>query len=168
MGKLRELGGFESWTRVVAAAVAWCGAGDPLVAREALASASDSERTALVQILLALQRLCPKTGYTAKEIIGALYTDGKAPQSPDGYGDLRDALEELATPSGKSCPTPKRLGYALRSLRGRVLVGRVLESVDAVGNNENVMRWRVRSVHETRAPSVATMPEEEHAFAGMV
>jgi putative DNA primase/helicase len=171
---LRELGGFEAWSRIVAAAVVWCGAGNPLAAREGLLASSDTERSSLVAMLLGLARLCPATGLTAKEILGYLYHEGKAPQTPDGYEDLRDALEECATPAGKACPTAKRLGAALRSYRGRVIGGRMIESVD--GGNANVLRWRVKALHVNGSASAVTPPaptryepaeEQPGAFDGL-
>lgn len=161
---LRPLGGFEAWTRVVASAVAWAGAGDPLAAREALVAASDTERATLVQMVLGLERLCPVGGLTCKEILSRLYTDGHGPATPDGYEDLRDAIEECSAGSAKG-PNAKSLGRVLRSARGRVLVGRSIESL--AGGNANALRWRVRTqaARPVEAPDVVDAPDD-HGMNG--
>lgn len=120
---VRNLGGFERWSQIVASACAWCGAGDPCATQAGLATMGDATRSQLEPLFAGLARLTHFEALSAKGILSKLYP---APASPDGYEELREAIESVATPSGKATPTAVKLGQALRVHRGRIIGGRTL------------------------------------------
>ena len=102
----------------------------------------DPEKGALIALLGGLKRLDPGTGLTAKGMIDALYTRdrmrGEAP--PDGFDDMREAIEALVPVRPREAPNPTSLGYKLRAFRGRVVGARRLDGrVGRAGS----MIWRV-------------------------
>ena len=87
-----------------------------------------------------MARLDPGDGLTAKAAITALYASRGESGAPDGFDDLRDAIEELCPTFAGRPPTPAQLGYQLRKNRHRVIGGRHFDSAAARGG---VIRWRV-------------------------
>lgn len=125
-------GSFEEWSRLVCGAIVWAGGTDPLIARATQDPALDDEKRALTVLIDGLNRLCPSDPglpvrpLSAKAIISALYPERDlrdGPPAPDGYDDLRDAIEqETRTPTGRT-PEARRLGKWLQRVRGRVIGG---------------------------------------------
>jgi hypothetical protein len=140
-------GGFEAWSGIVPPAIVWAGGADPMGARPAATGEEEPEKAALAVILAGLERLdAGGAGMSTKGIVEALYTRdrlrGEAP--PDGFGDLREALEALAPARPGQPPPTKALGERLAFLgRGRVVSGRKLVRGAAGGN---VAKWRVEKV----------------------
>lgn len=120
-----QWGSFQPWADLVASAIVWAGGPNVLDAR-ATASDDEDETTAAARVLLQhWGRLAPD-GITAAGAIAALYTPEhmRGEAAPDGFDDLREAIEALAPPKkGGRRPEPRALGYVLRKLRGRVLGG---------------------------------------------
>ena len=123
--KTGMLGGFDEWSRIVPHALVWCGAANPIDARATTDSALDDEKRAIRTLILGLRKLCAPRALTAKEIVVTLYPgDGTTRTGPpDGYDELRDAIEQetRALPGHK--PEPRRLGKWLSRCRGRVVGG---------------------------------------------
>lgn len=155
---LRQWGSFEAWTALVPAALVYAGAANVLEARPTMRGEGDPEKAALMTILDALPRLCSDPmGITVRSIVALLYSmdrmRGEAP--PDGFDDLRDALETLAPARSGQGVDSTRLGFALRRMRGRWVGGRQLESLDG---RAGTVRWRVvvdRPARSERAPVAA-------------
>jgi hypothetical protein len=139
-------GSFEAWSRLIANACVWIGLPDPMRTRAELESSADSAKSALVALLDGWQRL---GAITAKEAISQLYPTRRydQPDVPDGYDELREAVETLAPPQPGKPPTSKALGLALRRVRRRVVGGRML---DAQSGHGGVVRWHVISSRPTR------------------
>jgi hypothetical protein len=136
----RLWGSFEGWSRLVPNAVLWVGLPDPMATRRALEQSADTSKLALVALLDGWARLDPGDGLTAKGAITALYASRSESGAPDGFDDLRDAIEELCPTFAGRPPTPAQLGYQLRKNRHRVIGGRHFDSAAAHGG---VLRWRV-------------------------
>jgi hypothetical protein len=137
---LKPWGSFESWSRVVRSAVAWCGLPDPGETRQVVQEQADETGRGLRQLLVALELIDPdRRGLTAAEIVGRAY-DEDARDSPEVREMLVAALEALI-----SKPDGRRLGYRLRHLRKRVVDGRFL---DLAGQEGGVNRWVVRPSRE--------------------
>lgn len=131
-------GSFESWTRVIANCVVWLGLPDPQETRTELAEA-DVGKTMLAALLAGWERLAPE-GMTVKTALGVLYPAQRS-VVPDGYDDLREAIEHFAPSLGGKPPNPRRLGDVLRGAKRRVIGGRRLETASAYGGT---VRWRIQ------------------------
>ncbi len=135
-------GSFEAWSELIPPAIVWAGGADPMLSRPREDGEHDPEKGALIALLGGLKRLDPGTGLTAKGMIDALYTRdrmrGEAP--PDGFDDMREAIEALVPVRPREAPNPTSLGYKLRAFRGRVVGARRLDGrVGRAGS----MIWRV-------------------------
>lgn len=142
---VRTWGSFEEWTGLVASALVFAGAADPLMARASGDDAIDTEKGHLVTLLRGLARLDVGQGVTAKEAIDRLYPSDylRGHAAPDGNDDIREAIETLTKhPAGKGAPKSSSLGYVLRKTRGRILGGRKLV---APKDRTGTTRWRVQS-----------------------
>ena len=149
---VKPWGSFESWSAVVASAVAWVGLPDPQSTRTELASTADTAKQAMRALLVGWERLTADSpdGLTVKEVISSLYPTEqlRGHAAPDGYDDLRFAVEALVpTPTGKA-PSPHKLGCQLRSMHRRVIDGRCF---DRNLDRTNVVRWFVRSAQSESA-----------------
>jgi hypothetical protein len=143
--QLKPWGGFEAWTSLVGSAVAWASGTSPLEARVDVGENVDPTAMAHSALLASLPRLAPE-GATIRTLVGLLYPKGRAPTDgpPDGFDDLREALETLVPPKlpGAS-PDVARLGWKLRSLCKVVRGGHLLVNKK---NRSDVAVWRVESV----------------------
>ena len=142
-------GSFEAWSRLVPGALVWVGAATPLLARATQDPALDDEKRSLMVLIEGLRRLCPATmleapvtPLSARSIIDSLYPDRDphdGPPPPDGYENLRDAIEQETRSQPGRKPEARRLGKWLQRVRGRVIAGWCLERVD--GTNHTAC-WR--------------------------
>lgn len=157
-------GSFGPWAELVAGAIRYAGGPNVLDARAVSAGADEPEVDALRAILSGLPRLCP-TGATARTIVATLYPpDRRAsqPQPPDGFDDLREALEALTAPKPGQAPEPRRLSYALRRFKGRIVAGRKLDSFDSHGG---MQRWVVVMVGMPSSESVDPNHNDSNDYA---
>jgi len=142
-------GGFEAWSRLIPHALVWVGAHDPMGARRGGTTDEDPERVALSVLIQAWERLAeradlPKAGLTLKGALALLYPT-KHPgeeRPPDGFEDMREAVEALTDSKPGHMPSAERLGKVLRRAKGRPIAGRRFMTSTASGK---VMRWRVVS-----------------------
>lgn len=137
-------GGFESWSRLIPQALRWVGADDPMGARRGLSGDEDAERVAMNGIIDGWRRLCQEHGHgmngmTVKQVLTVLYPS-KREGPPDGFDDLREALESVAETKPGFPPSPRRVGETLRKYRARPLGGRRLVTT---GATVGALRWRV-------------------------
>jgi len=153
-GDVPLLGSFEEWAELVPRAIVWAGGLDVTRCRPSTGASGDDPDTAALRVILpAWERLGGAAGMGTAEALRLLYPGGRRPGTegpPDGYDDLRDALEALC--GGRrggvwAVPSPEALRYKLRSLKGRWLSGkRLVNRGDARGKEP--VRWCVESVSE--------------------
>jgi len=110
-GKIKPLGSYESWTKLIAGSVLWATGLDPMASRNLIAAedVDTQRRRALFEGLGELPRM--RSGMTASEIRNAVIA-GDAPT-------LREALLEFSRDN--DIPTPRTIGTQLRSLKDRVI-----------------------------------------------
>ena len=138
-------GGFESWSALVPPALVWVGAPDPMGARRGLDGDDDPTRVAESALVLAwerLQALLDHRGVTVKAALDLLYPARHPHEDhpPDGFDDLREAIEELTPTRPGFPPSARHLGEALRRLKARAVNGRRLTPEPVP---HGVVRWRV-------------------------
>ncbi|MEJ7597774.1 MAG: hypothetical protein WKG01_07690 [Kofleriaceae bacterium] len=122
-------GSFESWDRLVRAAIIWAGGADPLGGVTRIRTGADEDLDQLRALLVAWDGLI---GCHAVTIADAIKRAG-------GSGALWDAFSAYC-PNGKP-PNARGLGYVLRAKQGRVAANLVLRRGSA--DRDGVMRWRV-------------------------
>lgn len=143
---IQAWGSFEKWSGVVPSALVFAGAPNPLACRgEDVVESHDSEREAFGVFLRDFPRLSVE-GCTLSRALKALYPGGQAPKdcAPDGFEDLRDAVESMAGNSQPGrMPSPQKLACSLRKYRDRIQGGRKLST--KVDRTKSVV-WQVVEV----------------------
>jgi hypothetical protein len=135
----RQWGSFEEWTALVPQALMYAGATDPMGAK-LQELADDPDRRIRAALIEGLARLSPD-GVTVRSLVTLLYPEEHrlGDHAPDGYDDLREALEAITRTKPGHVPAVHALGNALRKHRGAVIAGRKLVSVV----ERNIATWRV-------------------------
>lgn len=116
-----RMASFEAWARIVPGAIRFAGGPNVLAARatpeKAATDATQAAATVVRQLAAFIPTLTGATGggVTTKAILAALYPP---PQAPDGWDDLREAIETLAPPKGPKVEAIV-LGKRLRKVQGR-------------------------------------------------
>jgi hypothetical protein len=87
---------------------------------------------------------------TARTAIEALYPQRREAGPPDGFDELREAIESLIPTQQGKAPSSARLGYLLRRFRKRVVGGRWFETAPA---RAGVVRWQVEDGEDGSNPS---------------
>jgi hypothetical protein len=150
-GGCRSWGSFESWSGIIPPAIVFAGGADPMRTRPAATGEEDGDKRALVVLVDGLARLDPTgQGLTAKSIVDALYSHRDRGSPPDGFDDLREAIDALTSPIGGKPPSTNKLGYALRRFRRRVVGSRML---DCIADRNSISRWSVLGL--AKAPTGA-------------
>ena len=135
-------GSFDAWSALIREAVVWCDLPDPGQTREELAKRSDVMAGVLQIIVNQWPSIDPHgEGLTTSELLKSLEE-----RRPD-HEAMRDAVCELCGAAGDKLPSPRSLGNRLRRVRGRVVNGKALDSVDHHGK----ARWVVRPVKRPAA-----------------
>lgn len=136
--------GFAAWNRLIPHAIRFAGGVDVMLARPRGEAAMTDEMGALGTFLRELPRLSDHP-LTSRGIVDALWpAGGRDPdQGPDGWEDMRAAIELLAPQRTAHVTQAQRanaLGKHLRKSLARVIRGKMLrEGWDANGNRT----WRV-------------------------
>jgi putative DNA primase/helicase len=143
-GSQPTLGSFEAWSRFVPDAIEWAGGANPLERSVVAPEEGETEEDKAFRVVLkGLRRLDPDgLGLTARDLRKRLYPGDRAPGAdvpPDGFDDLRDALE-AAVPKKSHRGVPESHGLGLW-LRGRKNQRRGDLKLVAVGAHDNVQRW---------------------------
>ena len=139
---VRPWGSFEAWAAMVPGAIMYAGGADVSVCRAEQSSAPDPEKLALLAVLTHWGRL---GACTAKRAISTLYTLERVRGqycAPDGYDDLRDAIDGVTNARPGTIPSSKSLGKFLASARGRVVDGRRIEGTP---DRKGVIIWTVEN-----------------------
>ena len=135
---------FRAWARIVPGAIRFAGGPNVL---EAIGSSSEEsasdEAGAIATVIRDLPRLSAEP-LSARAILGLLYP---APKDgpPDGWDELREAIEVLAPLRGPA-PTPKALGDALGAAKGQVSAGLRLSRTRSRSGGRQAHVWSVRPV----------------------
>ena len=139
-----RLASFDAWARIVPGAILFAGGPNVCDARPPPEKATADDVTAAATIVRHLPTLLSQTGgkATTKVLLGKLYPP---PEAPDGWDDVRDAIETIAPPKGPR-PDAALLGKRLRKFVGRWF-GNVRLVVDHDATT-HVSRWST----EQRAP----------------
>jgi hypothetical protein len=143
-GSQPTLGSFESWSRFVPDCIEWAGGTNPLARTIERSDEQVSDEDVALRVLLsALQRLAPDgNGLRVRDLVSLLYPAGKPPASdgpPDGYEDLRDALESVVTKKNvKGVPDAQALGTWMRARRNQRRDGMTLV---ATLDRKGIARW---------------------------
>lgn len=108
-----QWGSFEGWSDRVRSALVWLGCDDPADTRTDLSSSADTEGNALIVVLETLYRarVLDREGLNTRQLL----------EEAANSADLKDALEELC-PTRRGDITSRALGYALRAVKGRVML----------------------------------------------
>jgi hypothetical protein len=146
--QLEPLGSFEAWSELVPAAILHAGGPSVLGARPS-ADAGDSGETGAMRALVTnwkrLDESSGARGLSIRDALLVLYPPKRESGPPDGFDELREALEFFAPPPKPGLPPDqKRLGNQIRRFKGRNVGGaRLLCAADRTG----VQRWRVEHVN---------------------
>lgn len=138
-----QWGSFEGWSDRVRSALVWLGCDDPADTRLDLNATADTEGTALVVLLEKLHRaaILGSAGLSARDLMSEASTDT----------ELKDALDELC-PTRKGDPTARQMGYALRSVKGRVVeVGQREMALEAVPGPGHTTLWTAKAQDRAEA-----------------
>lgn len=152
--ELPAWGSYDAWRGLIAQAIVFAGGGDVLSCRASGAEDDvDPELAALRTFLHELPRLAsddqlpgvtgPAPGLTARAIVSALYPPDRLrghDVAPDGWDDLREAIEAVVPTRAGQAPRPVSLGARLRRWKGRVVGGRKL---GAKQSRTGVQEWQV-------------------------
>lgn len=151
-------GSFEEWAALIASAIVWAGGANVLETRPTVRDGGMTPDTAALSTVLGAWSRIDTTGAGLKlsQVVSMLYTAdrirGEAP--PDGFDDIREALEHFAPPSRSGmAPDARALGKALGHYAQRWLDGKCLDN-ERKGQGGTV-RWRVLS-----APAPVSAPVE--------
>jgi hypothetical protein len=151
----RTWSGAEAWTALIADALVWAGAPDPLLCRPGDEDDANPEKRAMEIMLRFWPRLDPQgTGITIKSAIALLYPADRLRGDalpPDGFDDMRDAIEQLVPVKPRQAPDPAALGHAFRRYKRSNLGGLML--VVTRSDRDHVQRWAVVPAHAGRGPS---------------
>ncbi|WP_434048055.1 MULTISPECIES: hypothetical protein [Sorangium] len=135
---------YESWTSVIADAIVWAGGADPLECRPSEDAEESPEKRAIRVLLRDWSKLDPTgRGLTLKYVIGTLYPIERLRGEllpPDGFDELREAIEHLATPKPRQAPDVVALGNAIRKYKRSVVGGLRFDTVPGAAG---VQRWMV-------------------------
>lgn len=142
---VRPLGSFEAWSKLVAGALVWAGAANPLDALAESSRDDDPQKTALRVLLAQWPKVDPEGGgLTARELVAKLYPVGAPGGGSEGaLAELREAVEVLCGTTGGKPPSPQQLARRLRAFERRTKGGRRLIQTKGHGG---FSWWRVESV----------------------
>jgi putative DNA primase/helicase len=143
-----ELGSFEAWSRLIPRAIVWAGGADIMGARVVERGDGDDDAAVLASILGHLPRLVDgnASGLTTAAILDALYPAPRPDEPPDGWEELRRALESASETKPGTRPDARRLGTYLAGQRDKTISmgdGRRARLV-ILSTKANAKRWGVR------------------------
>ncbi|MBK6463139.1 MAG: hypothetical protein IPF92_19350 [Myxococcales bacterium] len=141
---LRAWGSFEAWSALVPTAIVWAGGADVMACRPEAGTSIEPEKAALLAVLEHWPTLTGGVPTTTKRALAALYP-AKSPGErlpPDGFDDLRDALESVTNAKPGFAPSPKSVGYFLARVCGRWAEGKRLARRD---DRKGFTEWRVET-----------------------
>lgn len=143
---LPNWGSFEAWSKVVRGVLVWCGFADPAESRKLLREDADSDLERLEPFMTALDSIDPGgLGMTGEELLELVRGAGSEPFAP-----LRMAIESLCGRQIEAIDS-RKLGAALKQVRGRVVNGQALEMKKSNSRRTWFLRSFSPSFDENRA-----------------
>jgi hypothetical protein len=143
---------FESWSSLIAGAIVWAGGADPMGCRPSEQGQESPDKTQHRVLVREWARFDANTGSggtTVKSALALLYTTDRLKnpnQAPDGWDDLRAALEYFSPPKPGCAPDGRVLGERVfRRFKGAV-IGTPPRKLEPAGTSGGVARWRVVEV----------------------
>lgn len=136
-------GGFEPWTALIAQALVWTGAPNPLGARRGGDDDQDPVRRAQHVLVSRWGALCTTQGadgLTVSAVTRAIFPPPRRDEPPDGHDDLREAIAELTRCPSGATPDSRRVGAVLQDIKRKPFDGMMLQPV---GTSGGVARWGV-------------------------
>jgi hypothetical protein len=142
---LSPFGGFGGWSGFVRSALVWLGMPDPCLTRDEIRESADPKIAALTAMLEAWGEIFGARHITVQGVIDTIQAQGFGGSGGAGRSDaleaLRAALVELAG-DNRGEINPRRVGWALRAAKGRILGGLF---VDQAGSSRVGAAWTVRA-----------------------
>lgn len=134
---------FMEWSSLVPSAIRWAGGVSVLEARPKATSGGIDEAGAMGVILQHIPRILTNgaLGITTKGLLDACYPAPRRDEPPDGYDDLREAIEVFSSSRSGATPDSKRLGQGMSRYVGRWIQGRRI-TVSVVKGNR---KWQVET-----------------------
>lgn len=117
---LAPLDSFESWSRLVPAAIAYAGGPNVIEAVGSVEMSGTDEAGAFAIFVRQLSRMGE---VSTKGIIDRCYPAPRHDEPPDGWEEMREAIETMAPPKGNFAPSVKLLGMAVHSRVGQFHAG---------------------------------------------
>lgn len=143
--RLEPWGSYEAWSQLVRGALVWAGREDPATGRAELRATADEDRHFHRALVLGWRRLVQIDGgpITAGRAIELVF--GERDGVPAEASDLADLFRALAK-NRRGEVDARRLGYALRAVRGRVFVDDASAPVmlDSSAKVHGQTRWTVQ------------------------
>jgi hypothetical protein len=132
---------FNAWSKLIPGAIAFAGGGNLLEARARGTGSAADEIGALSVLLRRMPELYGEgNSISVRGLVSALYPAPARNDPPDGWAEVREAIEDLAPMRG-GMPDVKRLGQTLSRYVGRWVDGRRL----VAGEVKGTRKWRVET-----------------------
>lgn len=158
--KLRPMGSFEGWSRLIRSAVRWVGMADPCAGRDRLVLYSDSSTEVHQALVEAWREYDPQAeGLVIAQVVTDLYPSDPASRNPDhAAAAMRTALETLTGTTPGRAPDPRRIAAKLKAYRRRVVRGLFLDTNPAEKARAGSV-WRLyRQTASGVEPAAGTLP----------
>lgn len=137
-----KLASYQAWARVVAGSIRFAGGADVTTAQPPRERAALDDSGAVATLIERLGSLADVPRSLAS-ILQAVYPAPGRNDPPDGYNDVREALESLAPAKGPMGPSSRSVGRKLSKFNGRWFGNRRL--VARVDEHSKVMLWVVEA-----------------------
>jgi hypothetical protein len=140
---LTAFGGFGAWSRLVRSALVWTGATDPCETRAEIRAVADGAFEALSALLESWEALFGAQHKTIRDVLTVVESQafgGAGGASSEAIEGLRESLLELCG-NNRGEIDPRRAGWLLRRVSGRIVAGRRFERVERTSRGG--VAWRV-------------------------
>jgi hypothetical protein len=134
---------FYAWSKLIPNAIAYAGGPNVLECIGTTEKGASDEFASLATLVRELPRLAQKP-LRVKEILDLIYPAPRREEPPDGWEELREAIESLSAAKGGFPPDPIRFGKALKAREGQVHGGLRLSS--EADKHTKARFWYVRKV----------------------
>lgn len=149
-------GSFERWSEVIAGALIWVGADDPMLCRPSQQADESPDKTQHRNLVRELDAFCRASGQrsiTVAALLSALYPKDERGGSHDPrWEDLRGAIEHFAAPRPGCSPDQQAVGCAIKRHKGAAIKigdGPARRLVPD-GTTGGKVRWKVEDVPAIR------------------
>jgi hypothetical protein len=157
--ELRPMGSYEAWSQVIRAALVWAGQPDPAVTQDDLRENADAESETTGELLPAWFAVHAEKARTVRQLIDSIADEELSPEQRA----LRDAICTLCDCDAEKLPPPRKFGNKLRTLKGVIRNGFVLQRAGEHGKEG--VTWRVKPLEGDSGESGDSVPERTHTIA---